>query len=148
MSGLETDRGAIFRAQVELWIGTPFRWQGRTRGIGADCKGLLAGAARGLNWPEGESLEALAGDYGDPIDVRRLRLGLSRLFDRAMDRHEGDVLLVKVHGTPCHLAVAAPKERVALRTIEALHEGVQIVTPFRRVPAEVDSIWRWREGIG
>jgi cell wall-associated NlpC family hydrolase len=138
------DRGQEFAAQCEQWIGTPFRWQGRVRGLGADCKGLLAGAALELGFPEADSLEALAADYGDPVDTRRLKAGVARLFDRVADRAPGDLLLILVRGAPCHMAVAAPTERQPLRTIEALHLGPKIVTPFRRSPAELDSVWRWK----
>lgn len=138
-------RGQIFAAQLELWLGTPFQWQGRTRGLRADCKGLHAGAAAELGWPEAESLHALAADYGDPVDSRRLKAGMADLFDPVSERQTGDLLLINVRGAACHIACAHPKDRAPTRTIEALHVGPKQVCWFRRAEAEIDSIWRWRE---
>lgn len=137
--------GEAIAAEAETWVGTPFRWQGRVKGQGADCKGLIAGVAAACGRDEAGSVEALAGDYGKKVDSRRLKAGLARLFDQASEREPGDVLLVTLGGKPQHLVIAAPKPNQPTRVIEALNVGPMKVRPFRRSDNEVDSIWRWRD---
>lgn len=138
---------AALVAEAEGWIGTPFVWQGRVRGVGADCKGLLAGVAAACGRAEGASLEALAGDYGARVPVPRLRAGLARLFDRVPgeERLPGDVLLVRMAGQAQHLALAAPSARHPARSIEAVI-GARVGF-YRRPPEVVDSVWRWRAPV-
>ncbi len=139
--------GHTVAAEAETWIDTPFVWQGRIKGAGVDCKGLIAGVAKECGRSEAESVEALAGDYGDVIDANRLRAGLSRLFDRATEPQAGDVLLIKTAGKAQHLAIFAPKgPSGGLRVIEAMHKGPGRVRPYRRSLSEIDSVWRWRNG--
>lgn len=38
--------GAVVEAAVRLWLGTPYRHQGRRRGVGCDCLGLVLGVWR------------------------------------------------------------------------------------------------------
>lgn len=143
--------GERIAAEAEAWIDTPFRWQARVKGRGCDCKGLIAGVAAACGRPEADSVEALAGDYSDsrPVDVRRLKEGLARLFDQVptADREAGDVLLIRYRGRAQHLAIAAPREGRSSRVIEALVD-LGKVRPFRRADAEIDSVWRWREEGG
>lgn len=140
--------GDAIAAEAETWIDTPFHWQGRIKGKGCDCKGLVAGVAAACGRPEAESVEALAGDYNDrkPVDAKRLKAGLARLFDQvAVDqRQAGDVLLIRLGSKAQHLAIAAPKEGRPTRVIETLNVGPMKVRPFRRTDAEIDSVWRWR----
>ena len=137
--------GKQIAAEAEGWLGTPFVWQASVKGAGADCKGLIAGVARGCGRTEGSSVEALAGDYARVVPLAALRAGLARLFDCVTERQAGDVLLVRTGGAAQHLAFAAPTEKHPLRTIEALHMGPRRVVEFRRGADEVDSIWRWRD---
>lgn len=140
------DRGALVATRAEEWIGVPYVDQGRIR-AGCDCKGLVAGIAAELGFPEGRSIEALAGDYGRVIPERRLRGGLARLFDRVplYDRLPGDLLLVRTGGKAQHLAIFAPRSGAGgIRVIEALHRGPMQVRQYRRRPDEIDSVWRWR----
>lgn len=68
-------------AEARSWIGTPFRHQGRRKGQGVDCLGLLAGvaAALALKGRDGRPLasrDSLA--YGHYPDETVLRQGLER----------------------------------------------------------------------
>lgn len=136
--------GAQVAALAEEWLDVPFRWQGTVR-AGCDCKGLIAGIARELDRPEADSVEALAGDYGGKVDVRRLKAGLARLFDQAQDRQPGDVLLLRLGGMAQHLAIYTPTEANPDRIIEAMPTGPKRVRPGRAGEGRIDSIWRWRE---
>lgn len=138
--------GHAIAAEAEQWIDTPFRWQGRIKGRGVDCKGLIAGVAAACGRPEAGSVEALAGDYGKAVDARRLKAGLARLFDRVTERRPGDVLLVRLGQKAQHLVIAAPRPNQPTRVIEAMNVGPKKVRPFRRSEAEIDSIWRWKNG--
>ncbi|MCT2398534.1 hypothetical protein [Novosphingobium mangrovi (ex Huang et al. 2023)] len=140
----QQDIGARIAAEAELWIDTPFRWQGRKRGVGCDCKGLIAGVAESCGRPEAESLEALSGDYSNIVDERRLFAGLSRLFDRVSERQAGDVLLLWIDGKAQHLAIAAPSSRRPDRVIEAMIGRLARVRPGMAPSHRVVAIFRWR----
>lgn len=141
-----TLRGDLVAACAETWIGVPFHWQGRVR-AGCDCKGLVAGVAAELDFPEARSLEALAGDYGLKVPAARLRAGLALLFDRvaAAGRRPGDVLLVLLDARPQHLAIAAPLDGRPARAIEAMPGSAAKVRPATWPDHRVHSAWRWRE---
>jgi cell wall-associated NlpC family hydrolase len=132
--------GADIAAEAREWIGTPFVWQGRVKGFGVDCKGLIAGVAKAVGRPEGDSLEALAGDYGGKIDTVRLRAGLARLFDPALEIRPGDVLLLQMGGKPQHLGLALTERRM----VHCYPAGPQKVIEAA-IGSRLHSIWRWRE---
>jgi cell wall-associated NlpC family hydrolase len=137
--------GPAIALEAEQWLGTPFQWQASLKGVGADCKGLIAGVARACGRQEGESLEAMAGDYGAQVPAARLRAGLAALFDQVATAQPGDVLLLKCGGKAQHLAIAAPIEGQPSRTVQALHTGPRKVIAIRQPRDTIDSIWRWRD---
>jgi NlpC/P60 family putative phage cell wall peptidase len=135
--------GDRLAAAALTWIGTPFRWQGRVKGVGADCKGLVAGVARACGRPEADSVEALAGDYDRVVDDRRLRAGVRRLFDPAPLNAvaPGDVLLLRLGGKVQHLGIAlAPYEMVHCYGAGPHARVMQAAIPR----AKLDSVWRWK----
>lgn len=141
--------GEQIAAKAEEWIGSPFKPQGAQR-KGCDCKGLCAGVGRELGRPEADSLEALAGDYDlrKGVDVRRLKAGLARLFDKVTvkeNRQPGDLLLCKMGGLAVHLAIFAPTEKRPNRAIEAMPSGPGKVRPADWSLHRIDSVWRWRD---
>ena len=82
------------------WLGTPFHHQGRLKGVGVDCAGLILGVAAELG------IAALdRRGYGRRPDSEELR----RLCDEQMrrvalvDAQPGDVLLFEIAGQPQHL---------------------------------------------
>lgn len=138
--------GAQIAAQAEQWIDVPFVWQGRVR-AGCDCKGLIAGVFAELGRPEGLSLAALAGDYGDRVPTARLRAGLAELFDEVSERQPGDLLLCRLKGAAQHMAIAAPTDLRPDRAIEAMPSGPGRVRPALWPDARVDSIWRIKDSL-
>lgn len=90
---------------IKLYENTKFHHQGRVRGVGVDCAGLLVCAARDAGYqkvpdllgyrrsPDGKTLEELLGGYLVPVpDGEELQLG--------------DILLFKLDGTrPQHLGI-------------------------------------------
>lgn len=129
-------------AEARAWLGTPFHWQASLKGVGADCKGLVAGVARALGLPEGDSLYAGIGDYGFKVPVALLKEGLAATLTRTAFAAPGDVLLLTMAGSPQHLGIHAgehvihtynggPKQVIATRLTAAL----------RAWP--LDSAWRF-----
>ncbi len=83
---------------AEQWIGTPYRHQGATLGVGCDCIGLIRGVWRTLYGAEPEVVPPYAADWAERSgDDRLLAAGL-KLFGPAMPVAEmapGDVLLFR-----------------------------------------------------
>lgn len=134
------ERSAIV-AEARSWIGTPFVWQQSTKGVGCDCKGLVAGVARELGRPEAASVYALLSNY-HAVDERLLRRGLAEVFDRAAEALPGDVLLLQVAGKAQHLAIVTELGRMVHTYGRGPVQRV-IEVPIGRSRA-IDSIWTWR----
>ena len=141
-------RGDKFFAELETWLGTPFHPYASTKGAGADCKGLMAGAARELGFPEADSLYGLSLDYSlgrkDGIPADLLVEGMGKLFRRVKKMKKGDLLLCLHDGRPGHLACfdgsdaaihaqISSKAHVKLTKLRAL---------FHYYP--LHSVWRWK----
>lgn len=142
---LAHDRAAIV-AEARSWIGTKFVWQQSAKGQGCDCKGLIAGVARGLERPEGDSFEAhMQGEYMREVPTRALRDGLRRLFIRTDEMQPGDILLLKVRRKPQHLAFYVGNNRM-VHTYIAM--GKVTESPLGNGPHSwrraIDSVWTWR----
>lgn len=89
--------------EAREWIDTPFRHQGRTKGVEADCAGLIVGLAEAYG---------ATGDYIDRTDYPRTPDGSMRdilnvFMDRkrAIDQAPGDVLFFAFCRIPQHLAI-------------------------------------------
>lgn len=84
------------------WIGTPFHHQGRAKGRGVDCAGLIVGVAQALGLSsfdyKGYSREPLGGMLQKILDDH---------LDRVEDMQPGDVLLMKFLHEPQHLGFCA-----------------------------------------
>lgn len=135
-------------AEIALtWVGTPFRWQGRVKGVGCDCKGLIAGVAKEAGRPEADSIYALAGDYRR-VDEKRLMAGLESLFDRVTEVQADDILLIKVGGKAQHLAIVTKAENGrAKRMVHCYQTGPQKVidVPVGTITQSlIAAAYRWR----
>lgn len=103
-----TTRAAIV-AEARSWVGTRYQHQGRLKGIGVDCVGLIggvaiaAGVAEGAQWAQDR---ALAG-YGRIPDPKVLLGGCERYLDRIERWQVGDVLVLSVTRDPCHFAIVS-----------------------------------------
>jgi len=83
---------------AEGWIGTPYRHQGATKGIGCDCIGLIRGIWRELYGKEPETVPAYAPDWAERSGEDRLMDAAERLFGRAIPirvAEPGDLLLFR-----------------------------------------------------
>ncbi len=104
--------GADVVAEARRWLGTPYRHQAHTRGVGADCGGLIGGVAIALgllaaDWWERE-FAPVYGGYGRQPDGT-----LQALCDATMHSIPagaytvGDVLLISFEREPQHLGIVA-----------------------------------------
>ena len=93
-------------AAARTWLGTPWRHQGRLRGVAVDCAGLVVGVGRELGLlafdtraygrlPDGQRLRALCDAHLDPKPVAGIA--------------PGDVLLLRFTRHPQHLALAGDR---------------------------------------
>ncbi len=92
-------------AAAEGWLGTPFRHQGRAKGVGCDCAGLLVGVGRELGLPVGD-----VGGYARQPDGASLRRHCERLAAPVplAKARAADALLLRTGRHPGHLALLCP----------------------------------------
>lgn len=85
-------------ALAEGWIGTPYRHQGATKGVGCDCIGLVRGIWRELYGVEPEAVPAYAPDWAERCGEERLLTAAARLFGPPLalgGMQPGDLLLFR-----------------------------------------------------
>lgn len=96
-------------ACARQWLRTPWRHQGRVRGVGTDCLGLIGGVALELGLPgaaEWHANKALRGYGRDPVPEMLLDAS-----DRYLDRipiheaREADILVMTFHKLPQHFGI-------------------------------------------
>lgn len=96
----------IYRC-AKTWIGTPFMHQGRMKGIGADCIGLIIGIARELNIVSCTDTPLIALDtlnYPTHPNGRELKNILDQYLSKS-DIAEGRLALLQFDSTPQHLGI-------------------------------------------
>lgn len=92
-------------AEARRWIGTPFHHQGRARGAGADCIGLLAGAAEACGYGP---IDLPANYPATPVPATLFGwLDGSGVVDAVPldDALPGDLLLFQIAGQPTHFGL-------------------------------------------
>lgn len=112
-----TTRARIVQ-EARNWIDSPFHHQGRLKGVGVDCAGLVIGIARELGIvapdfnvaayprsPDGETLMHLAEIHLTPI--------------AEADMQPGDVIVVAVDREPQHIGVLGDYRHGGLSIIHA-----------------------------
>ncbi|TCL76180.1 NlpC/P60 family protein [Rhizobium sp. BK251] len=85
-------------AAAEGWIGTPYRHQGSTKGVGCDCLGLVRGVWREIYGHEPELPPPYAPDWAERGGRDRLMVAALRHFGPpiAIDEADaGDLLLFR-----------------------------------------------------
>lgn len=130
-------------AEARAWIGTPFKWQASLKGVGADCKGLVVGVARGCGLPEAASVHAaMQGDWRRRVDARLLLEGMKATFRRVTEPLPGDVLLLRLAGKPQHLAILTAPNRMV--HTYGLGPDRVIEVPFTSCwKSALHSAWTW-----
>ncbi|ACC76158.1 NlpC/P60 family protein [Paraburkholderia phymatum] len=92
---------AQFVAEARTWLGTPFMHQGRLRGVGCDCIGLVIGTAQALGLTDFDIT-----DYGRRPDGRvRPTMETQLDWTAPAEAQAGDVLLFAWAASPIHVAI-------------------------------------------
>lgn len=99
-AGTNPDSCAADRMVLEearSWIGTPYRHQASSKGIGADCLGLLRGIWRNVYGAEPEDPGAYAPDWAEAGKTDRLLDAASRHLTEipANEMRPGNVLIFR-----------------------------------------------------
>jgi cell wall-associated NlpC family hydrolase len=117
-------------AEARSWIGTPFHHQGRLKGVGVDCAGLVIEVARSL----GLSAYDETGYATQPDGV-----SLKRSCDAQMQRIDkygpGDVVLFAFARHPQHLGIVGDYAAGGLSLIHAYAPNGKVVETI------FDSVW-------
>jgi NlpC/P60 family putative phage cell wall peptidase len=93
------------------WLGTPYRHQGRRKGVGCDCLGLVRGVYRAVTGREPETPPAYAADWAEASGAEPLLEAAERHLVRrpAAEMLPGDVILFRWR-------VALPAKHCAILT--------------------------------
>jgi hypothetical protein len=132
--------GTATRAEVievaRSWLGTRWRHQGRRKGWGVDCVGLIIGVARELCLPASDFDTT---NYSPIPDGVRLRAQCDQLLIPVADRSPlpSDIALMSFGGAPQHLGFISE-----LDGSQGLIHAY--VIERRVVEHSIDEIWRGR----
>jgi cell wall-associated NlpC family hydrolase len=124
-------------------IGTPFRDQGRIKGRGLDCLGIVLWICAELKIRDASGAPIRVEEYGDwggsPVGDFMLRECERRLYEKPIDPLEtADVLVMAVSSDPTHLAIVTSLKGSAA-IIHAYGGAIQKVSEHR-----LDLKWRRR----
>lgn len=84
--------------EAKRWLGTPYRHQGSSRGIGCDCLGLIRGVWRAVYGCEPEAPEPYALDWAESSRIERLLEAAERHCGVGFDLDEarpGDLIVLR-----------------------------------------------------
>jgi len=117
-------------AEARSWLGTPFHHQGRLKGVGADCAGVVIGTANALNLtsfdtvayarqPDGAAMQAV-------LEAQMLKISVDEI-------QYGDVILFAFDRDPQHVGFYTD--------IGLLHSYAQVK---KCIEVSLDATWRAR----
>lgn len=129
---MKNTREAIV-AQARTWLGTPFHHQGRVKGVGCDCLGLIVGVARELALTDAKGF--LLADYDQPNysplpDGRGLKSAVSlHLYELPSigEALPGDVPLFRFQHDPQHVGILSELADGALGLIHCYSNTGKVV---------------------
>lgn len=94
----------VNRAEIietaRTFLGTPFRHQGRVKGRGCDCAGIIVGVAKELKLSDFNFIH-----YGMSPNADKLRQILDEEAVPTQDQKLGSILLMTFDQEPQHLAI-------------------------------------------
>ncbi len=101
--------GEQIAEQALTWLDTPFQHQGRRKGVGVDCIGLVFGVARELGiWPAAFNFTAYGRSPLDGVLEREIAARCTPLASPEV----GALGLFRWFGEPQHIAIFLPDNRM------------------------------------
>ncbi len=94
-------------SEARTWVGTPFHHQGRVKGVGVDCAGVIVGVARDL-----DILNHTFIGYGREPSNGKLGKELEKYCDRIKEKAPGCILLMRFKTEPQHLAIYTDRNTI------------------------------------
>lgn len=126
-------------ATARSWLETPWHHQGRLKGVGVDCIGLVVGVADALGLAA-----AVTGPYGRRPDDRLLKRGLRLHMRRVRVIMPGDVLLFEVDGAPQHVGIASELPDGGSGVIHAHAQSRKVVEHrLGHWESRIVGVYRW-----
>ena len=118
---------------ARTWMETPFRHQGRTKGVAVDCAGLLIGVAHALGLSDFD-----ARDYSPNPDGVTMKATLDAQMISVPFRHikAGDVFYMAFKKQPQHMAIITRIDKTHIIHADSLAAGGGRVVEHR-----LDSVW-------
>lgn len=126
--------------EARTWLGTSWRHQGRLKGSGVDCAGLIVGVAKDL----GIEVSDYTSYSPEPLrDSLRTECSKRLVAIRPADAKEGDVLLFSFVEWPGHLGIL-------LRSSYSAEFGglIHAYAPMAKVVEHGMNKWWWRHVSG
>lgn len=128
--------------EARSWAGTPFRHQGRLKGLGVDCAGFVALVAKGA----GLDVEIPA-NYRPREDGSVMRELLDKHMKHVKKAQPGDVIAfcdeaLREPDIPRHLAIVSEVKDHTMFIVEAAERGVLEHRLNSWWVRRIHSIWR------
>ncbi|MGL4488853.1 MAG: NlpC/P60 family protein [Rhizobiaceae bacterium] len=89
------DHGQRVVALAQQWLGTPYRHQGSTKGVGCDCLGLVRGIWRELYGREPEAAGPYSMDWAETSAGEPLLSAAQRYFRTSNDLSVGSLIVFR-----------------------------------------------------
>lgn len=115
------------------WIGTPFKHQGRVKGLGTDCLGLIVGIAVecDLKTISGNNLsEYDVTEYDLSIDYDKLSQCLANNLELSHKIEPGCLAVLSFDSNPQHLAIISDYTQDSLGIIHADMQSKSVTEHF------------------
>lgn len=114
--------GSVIIAQARTWLGTPFHHQGRLKGVGCDCLGMIIGIADELQLTHDDVLLSSFDrtDYSHTPNTTALLTTMEAYLQEITDIQPGDIALMQIQNNPQHLGIITNYPRGKLGIIHAL----------------------------
>jgi len=117
------------------WEGTPYAHQGRLKGIGCDCVGLVLGVLQNVGVFSPETLDALPKNYSPNWHLysnEQVLLSyveqLGGIEKHPLDMVPGDVLCLHYGQSTSHSAILLPKNKLIHALVELDKVVIQPIT--------------------
>ena len=94
----------VWIAELREWVGTPWHHQGRAKGAGADCIGLVIGAAHALKLTTFDIFTYPAVPHDRVLETELRKTPLVREIPEA-EIQPGDLEIYTLYRLPQHVAV-------------------------------------------